>query len=265
MQEIPLKSKIATDQLWKVGKMKEVIKPTKPHKHDGYFEIIFLYEGAGFHTIDNTIYEVEPPLIHMLKPGQVHCWNFSQIPKGYVMMFKEEVLTEYSNSLSKLYELPAELKLEQSFSLLKLMEQCYMEYKADSLSGEMMSAYLNLIILKLTQFPQKPANGSTLNLLYAYKKLIEEKYRELRLVSEYADALNSSSAKLNEVCQTALGKNANAIIKERILLEAKNMLYHTEKTVTEIALDLQFSDTSNFVRFFKSHTCFTPQQYRNMI
>lgn len=267
MQNIPLKAKIETHQLFKVSKMKEVIKPTRPHKHDGYFEIILLSEGAGFHTIDDSSHEVFPPLVHILKPGQVHCWDFSQIPKGYVMMFKEEVLQNYPAARSKLYEFQPEIKLKDAHDLMSIFQQCMEEYQGENKSEEMLYAYLNLVILKLSQKLMHQQNGSQnkLNLLYSYKKMVDQKFQELKLVSEYAEALNSSTAKLNEVCQLALGKNASSIIKERIVLEAKNLLFHTDKTVTEIATDLQFSDTSNFVRFFKTQTRLTPQKYRDMM
>lgn len=52
------------------------------------------------------------------------------------------------------------------------------------------------------------------------------------------------------------------IIKERILMEAKNHLTHTSMTISEIAYQLNFSDNSNFVKFFKSLTGLTPSQYR---
>ncbi len=267
MQDIPLKVKIETHQLLKLSKMKEVIKPTRPHKHDGYFEIILLSEGAGFHTIDESAYEVIPPLVHVLKPGQVHCWDFSQIPKGFVLMFKEEVLQNYNSARTKLYELQSEIKLDEAHELMNIFQQCSEEYQQEVKSEEMLYAYLNLIILKLSQKSTTLQTGSQnkLNLLYSYKNLVDQKFQGMKLVSEYADALKSSTAKLNKVCQVSLGKSASSIIKERIVLEAKNLLFHTDKTVSEIATDLQFSDTSNFVRFFKSHTRLTPQKYRDML
>jgi AraC family transcriptional activator of pobA len=55
MNVIPLKSKIGVDQLIKISTFKEVIKPTIPHKHAAYYEIILLSEGAGYHIIDFSV------------------------------------------------------------------------------------------------------------------------------------------------------------------------------------------------------------------
>jgi len=49
------------------------------------------------------------------------------------------------------------------------------------------------------------------------------------------------------------------------LTEAKVLLKQTEKTISEIAHELKFEDQSYFSRFFKKHTCVTPQEYRNMV
>lgn len=263
---IQITSKISTDVLIKVSAMKEVIKPTRPHKHDGYYEIILLSQGAGFHTIDDEVYEVNPPVVHVLKPGQVHCWNFSQIPKGYVLMFREDVFQTFRPTREKLYELPSEITLAQPTPYQALCEQCYDEYRQDLQRLDILEAFLNLLIIKLYHQTkeQHVPNPPTRQTLYQFKRLVDQKFAECKQVNQYADLLNLSPSKLNSVCKNSLGKSAQAIIKERIVLEAKNLLYHTDKTVVEIALALQFSDTSNFIKFFKAHTSLTPQQYRKM-
>jgi AraC family transcriptional regulator, transcriptional activator of pobA len=43
---IGVKNKIE-QQLFKISPFKEVIERTKPRKHDAYFELIYLSEGAG--------------------------------------------------------------------------------------------------------------------------------------------------------------------------------------------------------------------------
>ncbi|MDR1761986.1 MAG: AraC family ligand binding domain-containing protein, partial [Bacteroidales bacterium] len=40
-----------------------------PHRHD-FFEILFLSKGSGRHIIDSNVYEVKPPCVFFLSPGQ---------------------------------------------------------------------------------------------------------------------------------------------------------------------------------------------------
>ncbi|MFP4096143.1 MAG: AraC family transcriptional regulator [Cyclobacteriaceae bacterium] len=246
--------------------MKEVIKPTQPHKHAGYYEFILLTQGAGFHTIDDQKYEVMPPLFHILKPSQIHCWDFTQIPKGFVLMVREDFFGSELGVRQKLYELPVEIKLKDAEPYLSLYEQCYEEYQQEEQHPDTIKAYLNLIITKLyhRSSEQVVVDFPTHQTLYQYKKLVDQNFINYKQVNQYADLLDLSPDKLNEICKRSLGKNAQSIIKERLVLEAKNLLIHTSKTVAEISHHLQFSDASNFVKFFKAQTTLTPQQYRKM-
>ncbi|HTF18919.1 MAG TPA: AraC family ligand binding domain-containing protein [Chryseolinea sp.] len=64
--EIGLNKKLEQTQLFKISAFKEVIKRTKPHKHDAYFELIYLSEGAGFHWIDTEKFQITPPVVFFL-------------------------------------------------------------------------------------------------------------------------------------------------------------------------------------------------------
>ena len=98
---IKVKKKIEDELLIKVSRMKPVIKPTKPHKHDGYHELIFLNNGSGSHKIDDDIFEVLPPVGFFLRNGQVHCWDFCQIPEGFVILFKEQAMSSTVENANK--------------------------------------------------------------------------------------------------------------------------------------------------------------------
>jgi len=74
--------------------------------------------------------------------------------------------------------------------------------------------------------------------------------------------MNLTTKRLNAICQSTMQSSASEIIKERMLMEAKNLITHTSMTVSEIAFHLNFSDVSNFVKFFKSITAITPLEYR---
>jgi AraC family transcriptional regulator, transcriptional activator of pobA len=82
-KQIDTKNKLDGGLTFKISRFKEQIKKTKPHKHDEYYELIFLQEGEGFHTIEAEKYMVAAPDFYFLKPGQLHYWQFTSIPKGY--------------------------------------------------------------------------------------------------------------------------------------------------------------------------------------
>ena len=53
------------------------------------------------------------------------------------------------------------------------------------------------------------------------------------------------------------------VISDCVVLEAKRHLLATATQVSQIAWDLGYEDVSYFIRFFKRHTAFTPEAFRN--
>ncbi|MDO6425002.1 helix-turn-helix domain-containing protein, partial [Saccharophagus degradans] len=60
-------------------------------------------------------------------------------------------------------------------------------------------------------------------------------------------------------------KTASQIIATHMVQEAKRMLMYTDKSVGEIAYELNFKDVSHFVKYFKRHTQMTPLQFKNTL
>ncbi len=58
------------------------------------------------------------------------------------------------------------------------------------------------------------------------------------------------------------GQAAKAMLSERIALEAKRQLVHTQLSVQDIAFTLGFDEATNFVKFFKREAGITPALFR---
>jgi AraC-like DNA-binding protein len=92
--------------------------------------------------------------------------------------------------------------------------------------------------------------------------LIEKYFLKEKSVAFYADQLSIHPNYLNSICKEETSNTASELIGERVLAEAKSLLYQTELSVKEIAYYLQFKDTSHFYKFFKKATRQTPLNYR---
>ncbi len=53
------------------------------------------------------------------------------------------------------------------------------------------------------------------------------------------------------------------VIHERVIVEAKRLVYYTNKSIKEVANDLGFEDVTHFSKFFKNFTTKTPTEMRN--
>lgn len=192
--------------------------------------------------------------------------------------FTKEFLSLQENS--SLAELPIlespngghELSLneEDLIYIEDLLTKINKEYQTkNAWQQKMLAAYLTLLLtylsrLYLEQF-DSPDNSAENKLLKSYQAKINESFREWKEVGDYAAQLNISAGHLSDIVKIQSGKPAVKHIHERLVLEAKRLLFHTHNSLKEIAFDLGFSDASYFNRFFKRETNETPAEYRSKI
>lgn len=97
-----------------------------------------------------------------------------------------------------------------------------------------------------------------------FRQIVEKNFLTMRKVNEYAEKLNISPKHLTEVVKETFGKTPRDMINDMLLLEAKVQLASTDKTITEIALDLNFADQSHFNHFVKKLTGNSPLELRQL-
>lgn len=96
-----------------------------------------------------------------------------------------------------------------------------------------------------------------------FMKLVSEYHSRERNVAFYAEKLNLTPKYLSLIVKKLSGKSAPEWIDAMIILEAKNLLKYSTKSIKEIAWDLNFSGSPAFCKFFRAQTGTTPNQFRN--
>ncbi|AHF94774.1 hypothetical protein OPIT5_26475 [Opitutaceae bacterium TAV5] len=91
---------------------------------------------------------------------------------------------------------------------------------------------------------------------------MEEQILKVQTVGEYAARLHVSPDRLSEAVREATGHPAGELIRQRQLLEARRLLAHTTRSVSEIAYALNFQDPAYFSRFFRRLTGQSPGEFR---
>ena len=82
-------------------------------------------------------------------------------------------------------------------------------------------------------------------------------------VKYLADRMNLSANYLSDMLRKHTGKSASEHIQLKLIDTAKErLLYHSEKTVNEIAYELGFEYPQYFCRLFKKRVGMTPNEYR---
>ena len=97
-----------------------------------------------------------------------------------------------------------------------------------------------------------------------FRELLENNFKQLHTVKEYANLLNVTTKTLTTYVQSISKTTPLALINNRIILEAKRHLQHTDLKIKEIAYSLGFEDPSYFIKFFKRQVGLTPSDFREL-
>lgn len=96
----------------------------------------------------------------------------------------------------------------------------------------------------------------------AYRTTVEERFTEWHHVADYARALGYDVRTLTRATRAATGTGAKTFLDQRILLEAKRLLAHTDLPVSGCARRLGFRDVGNFTTFFRRQAGLPPAGWR---
>ena len=249
----------------------------QPHRNDYYF-FCLVRQGSSRHWIDMTPYTLKPDTFYFTVPHQVQLKEEAEPLTGMIMAFTEEFLAVEGNSSLK--QLPIiqnkhngheiSLNADDVVFVEDILEKIYAEYiTKNNWQRGMMMAYVQVLMIYLSRLYNEQYNSARQTpdrlMLKKYLSKIEGSYTQTHEVTAYADMLNISAGHLSEVVKEQSGKPAIAHIHERLILEAKRLLFHTEHSIKEIAFQLGFEDASYFNRFFKRLAKHTPVEYRTTI
>lgn len=249
----------------------------KVHKHS-FYHLVYFTSGHGQHIIDFKGYPIEPGCIYFMRPGQVHKWEFESDVDGYVINFSATFFDQLSISSSIIDQFPF-FNIFSSGQMLKLRENT--RPKAVAIFEDILKelddnrdftpTVIAADMLKLFVLSTREVNSETpvfsktsynSVLLKQFLDLIEENFKDIRLPKDYAALLYITSNHLNFICKDQINMSSGEIIRNRVLLEAKRMLVNFELSVAAVAMELNFFDTSYFIKFFKKYTQLTPEAFR---
>lgn len=247
------------------------------HSH-GYY-IIYLFEsGKSKHIVELETYECADNSVSVLFPHQYHQLLLDKKAKGSVILFNEELFC--SEALRK--ELRAySINLRAKLNSMQLSKQQFFEIQqlfdiANNLTDdlniikkEQIRHLIKLIILKLMDFSKKGELNqkeiSESNLFIEFNTLIDDNFKEIRMVSEYAERLGITQKKLNQLSRQYGKQTALQLIHSRIFLEAKRLLAFSEMSHKEIAYELKFDSPSAFNKFIMNKAQRSPSELQKQL
>jgi AraC family transcriptional activator of pobA len=259
----------------------------RPNRRSNYgFYAVFLKEiKCGDLHYGCNYYDYEEGTLVFVGPRQViGVENNGELyqPKGQALVFHADLLKDTSlgrhitdyNFFS--YEVHEALHLSESER--KIIYDCYEKIRhelqrgIDKHSKTLIVSNIELLLNYCVRFYDRQfitRENVNKGILQKFEELLNEyfgsdKPRELGLpsVSFCADQLNLSANYFGDLIKKETGKSAQEYIQLKIMDVAKEKIFDTSKSVSEIAYELGFKYPQHFTRSFKQHVGYTPNEYR---
>lgn len=256
---------------------------TLPFNRRAYFKISLVFGQNQVYFSDKS-YEIKKQAIVFANSKVPYSWEKSGHEQfGYFCVFTSRFFHHFGNpedySVFQPDGIPViELTDEQAAAARGIFEEMHADWasvyphKYDRMRVLVFELLQKAVKLQpVHAAPKAPAKASRKIAAEFLEFLerqfpVEEKGQSLRLrsSSDFADQLSVHVNHLNKALKQTLQKSTSALIQERLLLEAKVLLKHSHKDVSEIALLLGFKERTHFNNFFKKHTLKSPSQFRTL-
>jgi AraC-like DNA-binding protein len=248
----------------------------EPHVH-GFEELIIGKEGQLKHFIDFKTTFYDAPFVSFVTKGKVHFAKPTIKDDKclmWIIRFKSEFIPESTFQLYSFYHNNASFSLTQGLCANRLDLLCQMMLEETEQSApdygiirQLLSTLFTIIKSEWQkQYTEDAQLQNTKSLTFkSFLAILEENFTRNVGVDFYADKLFMSSRNLNLICNQILQQSVSEIIETRKLLEAKNLLSSTDKTISEIGFELGFNEKAYFTNLFKKRTGQTPSDFRDEV
>jgi AraC-like DNA-binding protein len=242
-----------------------------------YYTIGCLNKSNGEIIINTQKTKLSNESVIFYPPNQVLDIEKAKFEDGIFLFFKGDFLNQFFNDPIFIYKFdffhtenkPSFVNLSHDnfsfvFELFKDIHSDIQQSRSDSEHYIRSLLYHLLIKLHRLYSDQHKTFGPCYKntRFVQFKEMLGKDVKKKKTVQEYANALRMSRSYLNKLSKRYSGKTTKELISARLLLEAKKEILYSKKDISEIAYELNFSEPSNFFRFFKELTGLSPQQYR---
>ncbi len=247
----------------------------QPEQIDSY-SIYWIKEGKGTYNIDFESFSFDDNVLFFLSPGQVFSVDSEKIKEAYKLTFVQDFYCIQTHDkevacngvlFNNVYDTPFIKPCESDTKKLSfILESLIDEFKnTETAQYDMLQAYLKQFIVHSVRIQKEhyPIKDNLDSKLFKdFSLLVEQNYKTLHSVTDYANRLGLSPKSLTKHFQKIGSQTPSDFIKNRIILEAKRQLIYTDDSVKQIAYSLGFNDSAYFTRFFKKATEKSPLQFK---
>lgn len=255
----------------------DVPLPTENRRMNCMF-VALCIEGKAQYTVDTKEYKVKANDIMIINQGQVvGDYLLSRDCKGIAFMASNEFINEIVKGIQELSSLflftrtnpIVRLTKEDTntftyyFNLIKHKVDDKKHHYRKELASSLFLAMLYDLSNEIWQLQHIDHHQTRAEFIFAnFVKLVEANFRKERRVSWYGQQLCITPKYLSETVKQVSHQTPNEWIDRYVTLEIRVQLKNTNKSIKEIAQDLNFPNQSFLGKYFKEHVGISPSDYR---
>lgn len=246
-----------------------------PFKSNTVISIV-VRSGSMACVVDIAVHRIDMQGMFIILPSQiVEEISFSDDFDGYCLLLSSAFLANMpmTNKIPLLSNIKnhgfyamdgqAFSSLEYYFKMAQGVLQNPNGYKHEILTHLTIAYFYGL-----GSYIHETATGSSLSSRYdqitnRFLELVRENCHIHRDMGFYAGILCLSAKHVNLAVKSVTGENAMKWIERYTILNAKSMLKTSLLSVSEISDRLNFPAVSDFGKYFKKHTGYSPREFRN--
>ncbi len=250
---------------------------TTPHRAS-FYHILWFQKGSPTHLVDFNPVKIKPNTILFLNKDTVQRFDKKGGFDGKAILFtdsffcKTEADIKYLRSSILFNDLFSVSQIQMSktaslFAHLFQLMEIELENEKDISQPDILKNLLHNFLL-LSERERRKQNfteikkSADLDYVMLFKDILENQFHNQKLVNNYARQLSVTEKRLNQATSKILDKSPKQMIDERVMLEAKRLLAHTNESVKEIGYNLGFDEPTNFIKYFRKHSNSTPVEFR---
>lgn len=237
-----------------------------------FHKLIAVRSGTLRCSLDFTDHELGPGSWLWARPGQVHRYD-SELGEadGRIVLFLPGFLdgatAEAAGIDRGVWErilVAPDVEHDTLWQVLNLLEAQFAQWdeRPSEIQVELLRHLLAILVLRLAAASgtgDQPTGGGAFP---RFRAAVERDFARTHRVADYAAELGYSVRTLTRASQAAVGRGAKRFIDDRVLLEAKRLLVHTDLPTASIGQRLGFPEATVFTKFFRQNAAQTPSEFR---
>ena len=246
-----------------------------------FFEVFIFEEATGNIELGGHNIKVTNKTLFFISPYQKKkCVIDTKNLKGFHLVFQNDFLSDFFEDKLLAYRMqyfynaqhPQSLQVSSiEYKLIKFIlseiTSEIQDFQNDS--THIIRSLLYFFLSKANRLYSKLYNLSSEtqgnSIVYKFKEALELHIRSVHTVDEYCALLHITRHQLNNIVKKYTGNTSKDVIHFRLLQEIKMELLYSDKTISEIAMALSFSEANNLTRFFSRLEGITPTKFRNKL